>query len=249
VWRRWPGALRTYAVPMVSRARALSLRNALDDWLPPVLRDSRWFMAPLLRLALGRDWRTFADFKPRGPAMSAEAFSEVYSGIGTAGEVQGETDLNPACTEAILRHAAGRVLDVGCGRGYLAERLTEVSHDVTGVDIVLYDGMAARDGLRFVEGSVESLPFADGEFDTVVCTHTLEHVQRLGVALTELRRVARRQLIIVVPRERPYRYSFNLHLHFFPYPWSWEAVAGVVPGATLTDLRDWFYLEPQPPSV
>ena len=55
-------------------------------------------------------------------------------------------------------------------------------------------------------------------------THTLEHVQRIDLALAELRRVAKHRLIIVVPKERPYRYSFNLHLHFFPYPWNWQAI-------------------------
>jgi hypothetical protein len=57
--------------------------------------------------------------------------------------------------------------------------------------------------------------------------------------------VAGKRLIVVVPRERPYRYSFNLHLHFFPYPWSWQAVAGEVPGSTLDDLGDWLYVEDQ----
>jgi hypothetical protein len=106
------------AVP--SRSTALRVRNFLDNWLPPAVRDSRWLMAPLLRAALGREWRTFAEFKARGFALDAYEFSVVYAGIGSAGEVQGETDLNPACTEAILEHATGRVLDVGCGRGYLA---------------------------------------------------------------------------------------------------------------------------------
>jgi SAM-dependent methyltransferase len=138
---------------MPSRTTALRVRNLLDNWVPPALRDSRWFMAPLLRVALGREWRTFAEFKPRGFALTAEEFSGVYAGIGSAGEVQGETDLNDACTAAILERVEGSVLDVGCGRGYLAERLTEVTGDVTGCDIVLYPGMAEREGLRFVEGT------------------------------------------------------------------------------------------------
>lgn len=231
---------------MPSRTTALRVRNLLDNWLPPAMRESRLVMAPLLRLALGPQWRTFADFKAQGFALTPDQFAAVYAGIGSAGEVQGETDLNRACTDAILEHAHGRVLDVGCGRGYLVDRLAEVSTDVTGCDIVLYDGMAHREGVTFKQADVEALPFSDGEFDTVVCTHTLEHVRRLGVALSELRRVARHQLIVVVPRERPYQYSFNLHLHFFPHAWSWQSVAGVVPGATLTDLGDWLYVEPQP---
>jgi ubiquinone/menaquinone biosynthesis C-methylase UbiE len=64
------------------------------------------------------------------------------------------------------------------------------------------------------------LPFADGAFDTVICSHTLEHVRNVERAVSELRRVCRKRLIIVVPSEREYKYSFNLHVSFFPYPHS-----------------------------
>ena len=76
---------------------------------------------------------------------------------------------------------------------------------------------AAHSGVSFREADAERLPFGDREFDTVVCTHTLEHVRDLRRAIDELRRVARQRIIVVVPKERPYRYTFNLHLHFFPY--------------------------------
>jgi hypothetical protein len=49
------------------------VRNFLDNWLPPAVRDSRWLMAPLLRAALGREWRTFAECKARGFALDAYA--------------------------------------------------------------------------------------------------------------------------------------------------------------------------------
>lgn len=71
----------------------------------------------------------------------------------------------------------------------------------------------------FVQANIQSLPFDDAAFDTVVCTHTLEHVQDIAGAVSELRRVAARQLILVVPRQRPYKYTFDLHIHFFPYEW------------------------------
>lgn len=48
-------------------------------------------------------------------------------------------------------------------------------------------------------------------------THTLEHVRDLVSAIRELRRVAKR-MILIVPRQRPYKYTFDLHLNFFPYP-------------------------------
>jgi hypothetical protein len=48
-----------------------------------------------------------------------------------------------------------------------------------------------------------------------VCSHTLEHIPDLWRAAAELRRVARR-VVVVVPRQRYYRYTFDYHLHFFP---------------------------------
>ena len=229
----------------ISRATALRIRNFLDNWLPPAIRDSRWLMYPLLRLALGSTWKEYARFKPLGFSLSPEQFAATYRRV-SGSEAQGDTDLNEACVEAILAAIpGGTVLEAGCGRGYLAQRLTEVADMVTATDIVMGEGLPRHDRITYQEASVESLPYANDSFDTVVCTHTLEHVQRIAPALAELRRVARERVVIVVPRERPYRYSFNLHLHFFPHPWSWQAVAGAVPGSTLEDLGDWFYVEPQ----
>jgi len=228
----------------IPRAVSLQIRNVLDNGLPAWLRDSRLVMAPLLRVALGRHAPEFMAFKARAFAMTPEEFADVYRRVAGS-EVQGETDLNTACTEAILRQVRGRrVLEVGCGRGWLAARLVGVASEVTASDIVLGDATRDIAGVTFEEASVEALPYADDSFDVVVCTHTLEHVQDLPRALSELRRVAAEHVVVVVPKERPYRYSFNLHLHFFPYPWSWQAVAGAVPGATLEDLEDWFYVEP-----
>lgn len=230
---------------MLTRERALRVRNALDNWLPPAWRDSRLVMYPLLRAVFGSQYREFADFKQQGFTMSAAEFSGVYETTRDLQGIQGCTDLNEACTAEILRHVVGTsVLDAGCGRGYLVDRLSVVCADVVGCDIVLDEQLTERPGVRFQRGSVEDLPFDDDAFDTVVSTHTLEHVQHIDVALSELRRVARRRLVIVVPRERAYRYSFNLHLHFFPYPWSWQAVAGTPPRSSLADVGgDWFYVE------
>ena len=228
----------------ISRTTSLRIRNFLDDWVPAKVRDSQLLMAPLLRLVLGSHRREFMAFKESAFALTPGQFADVYRRVAGT-ELQGETDLNEGCTAAILGEVKGsRVLEVGCGRGWLAARMVGVASEVTASDIVLGDTTRAIASVKFEEARVEALPYPDDSFDVVVCTHTLEHVQHLATALAELRRVARDRLVVVVPKERPYRYSFNLHLHFFPYPWSWQAVAGTVPGATLRDLGDWFYVEP-----
>ena len=231
-------------MPM-SRETSLRIRNVLDNGLPPVVRDSRLVMGPLLRLALGHHAKDFMEFKDQGFEMSEEEFANFYRRVAGS-EVHGPTDLNIRCADAILELVAGRhVLEVGCGRGWLAERMAAVAHTVTASDIVLSGATEHVEGVEFIAAPAEALPWPDDSFDTVVTTHTLEHVQDIQRALAELRRVAREQVVVVVPRERPYRYSFNPHLHFFPYSWSWQAVAGVVDGAQLTDLGDWLYVEPQ----
>ena len=229
----------------LSRETSLRIRNLLDDGLPAFVRDSRLVMVPLLRFALGKQAREFLDFKQRAFDMTPEEFSDFYRRI-SGSEVHGATDLNEACADAILEAVRGRrVLEVGCGRGWLAERMAQVASEVTASDIVLSDAVRALPGIEVRTAPAEALPWPDDSFDVVVSTHTLEHVQDLPAALAELRRVAKEHLVVVVPKERPYRYSFNPHLHFFPYPWSWQAVVGAVPGARLEDLGDWFYVEPQ----
>ena len=75
-------------------------------------------------------------------------------------------------------------------------------------------------------------------------THTLEHVRNIHVAIRELRRIARKR-IIVVPRQRPYKYTFDLHLNFFPYTYSLQSIIGKPKGAsTVKDVDgDIFYME------
>jgi len=65
-----------------------------------------------------------------------------------------------------------------------------------------------RDRLLFAEVSRESvyaLDFDDRSFDLVLCLEVLEHLERPGVALEELRRVCRRDLVLSVPHEPFFR--------------------------------------------
>lgn len=231
----------------ISRGAALAVHFVLDACLPPIPRDQPWFIWLPFRMLFGRHARTFMEFKDRALELDDEAFLRVYR--ETAGvHVRRETDLNAACLARIADRVEGpRVLEVGCGRGHLAGILGR-RHEVTACDIAIdADARARHAHVRFVEGNVQRLPFADRSFDTVVCTHTLEHVQRLDVAVRELRRVAARRLIVVVPRQRPQRYTFDLHLHFFPLPHMllerFPADASVANRRIDCVGGDWFYEE------
>lgn len=228
----------------LSRNFTLWIHFLLDQCCPPLLRDSAWFMWLPFRLVFGRKSHIFFEFKQRAPFLTAAEFRDVYADVVSV-NIDRDTDLNTACIAAIEAGVVGdSVLDVACGRGYMTKRLA-TKYLVTGVDIVLDASLASSERIRYVEASIEKLPFADGQFDTVVCTHTLEHAQSPQRAIAELRRVARRRLLVVLPRQRPYRYTFDLHLHFFPYRRDVIMLMG-------TGLRtayceslggDWFYRE------
>lgn len=199
----------------VGRRTVNAVRYLLEDLLPPALRDSPLFL-PLMYLAWGRNARRFIAFRDRVRTMSAEEYASSYAALVP---ISGACDLNRACFRRILEERVGdSILDAGCGRGHLAEAIAraEPGAAVVGVDLAPPPDQAPAN-LSFVQGWLGNLPFPDKSFDTVLCTHTLEHILDMEGALADLRRIARRRLIIVVPRERESRYPFNLHVHFFPY--------------------------------
>jgi glycosyltransferase involved in cell wall biosynthesis/ubiquinone/menaquinone biosynthesis C-methylase UbiE len=95
-----------------------------------------------------------------------------------------------------------RILDVGCGAGWLAQRLTAAGHSVTGVDAIELDGV--RDRLdRFVAADLSTgLPDSVGEgFDVVIAADIVEHLDDARGMLAELAGRARTggSVIVSVP--------------------------------------------------
>ena len=95
---------------------------------------------------------------------------------------------------AAVRDAhAGRILEVGCGEGELAERMSRELHtEVVAVD--QSERMVELAGARGVDarvGDVQSLDFDDETFDCTVAAWMLFHVEDLDGALGELVRVLR----------------------------------------------------------
>jgi SAM-dependent methyltransferase len=89
----------------------------------------------------------------------------------------------------LLARAEGAVLEIGAGTGL------NVPHYPPGVDVTYTEPdphMAKRlraRGAAVVEAGAESLPFADGAFDTVVSTLVLCTVPDVPASLREVRRV------------------------------------------------------------
>lgn len=89
--------------------------------------------------------------------------------------------------------AATHVLDLGCGRGGVMERLHPRTGFVAGLDPDLRSLREHRaPALALSCGLAEALPYADGSFDLVCCSWTLEHLFDPARALAEVARVLRR---------------------------------------------------------
>ncbi len=110
------------------------------------------------------------------------------------------------------RAAPASVLDVGCGEGVLSQKWAARPgiERVVGIDLEdpkLEAEWASRghSKLEFRAMRAEQLQFADDEFDLVAATEVLEHVPDPEQVLAEMARVARRDLLVSVPREPLWR--------------------------------------------
>jgi SAM-dependent methyltransferase len=89
----------------------------------------------------------------------------------------------------------GRVLEVGTGEGQIARRLVAARcTEVVGIDLAANQIVEAQHrggGVRYARASADSLPFADGAFDTVVACLVFEHIDAVDEAIAEVARVLR----------------------------------------------------------
>jgi ubiquinone/menaquinone biosynthesis C-methylase UbiE len=130
---------------------------------------------------------------------------------------------------------AMRVLDVGCGKGYLVKDLMLECPglEVFGLDISLYAITQAPDETigRLHLGTAEQLPFPPGSFDCVLSLNTLHNLNRPGVirALGEIERVSRGKSFVVVdsyltPQQKETFEHWVLTAEYHDYPEAWLQV-------------------------
>ena len=85
-------------------------------------------------------------------------------------------------TRKLKKYKVNKVLDLGCGSGWLSVFISKYGFDVTGIDIAkpaveLGKTWASEDNAKvnFLVGDLLNLPFKEGTYDAIVCNSVLEH--------------------------------------------------------------------------
>lgn len=128
--------------------------------------------------------------------------------------------------------ASDRILDVGCGKGFLVKDLMLECPglEAFGLDISEYAIRHAPEELagRIHLGSADNMPFADGSFDCVISLNTIHNFDRPGVirAMQEIQRLSNGTAFVQVdsyhtPEQKEIFESWVLTAAFYDYPQGW----------------------------
>jgi SAM-dependent methyltransferase/DNA-binding HxlR family transcriptional regulator len=117
--------------------------------------------------------------------------------------------LHRALLDLTITAPLGDLLDIGCGRGRMLKLLASRAQRAVGVDIDADARQFARRELMLAglpncslrQGDMYRLPFADGEFDTILLDGVLAGAERPVQALTEAKRLLSRGGRLVVVEE------------------------------------------------
>jgi SAM-dependent methyltransferase len=106
--------------------------------------------------------------------------------------------------ESYRLEKTARILDLGCGGGYLVEFLGEIGFaDIYGIDLSGETVRQCRErgALRILPGDCSRTPFGGDGFDAIIAADVLEHLEKPVEALQEWRRILRAEgrLFITVP--------------------------------------------------
>jgi SAM-dependent methyltransferase len=158
--------------------------------------------------------------------------AEYASERGLAGRIAGYRfaegpDAREETFRAVAEVDPQRVLEVGCGQGWLSERIaSELGCEVVAIDQSERMVEIARDrGVDARPGDVQDLPFRDGSFDVAAAAWMLYHVEDVDRALSELARVLRpggRLVAVTNSRVHLREFADLLGIERVAYPFSDE---------------------------
>jgi SAM-dependent methyltransferase len=107
---------------------------------------------------------------------------------------------------AVLPHIEGRLLDVGCG----TNRLVREYGNGVGIDVYQFGGADE------IFSDTSSLPYKEGDFQTITILAALNHIPNRDDVLREMRRILPEQGKLIVTMIPP---RISQFWHFIRKPW------------------------------
>ena len=142
-------------------------------------------------------------YRPESPVSETDPYGKEY--FTDRNEYLGRRDEFHAAFEELVgkirrRKGGGHLLDVGTGIGTLMEVASEKGFRVSGVEYSPWASNFARTekGLNVFTGTLEEAGFPGETFDVVVLNHVLEHLDQPRGTLREVRRILKRDGVLVV---------------------------------------------------
>lgn len=136
-----------------------------------------------------------------------DEYASLYNkGIGKSGDALHQDLINPIIFDFIKSWKDLSILDVGCGNGYLINKLAPLAKRVVGID-------ASKNLLKFAMSQVSSKnvsfqladitkkqPFDDSSFDVIIANMVVQYLPSLENFVQECRRVLKSngKLIIII---------------------------------------------------
>ena len=128
-----------------------------------------------------------------------------------------------ALREYILDEKFKSILDIGSGllTDYYSLEKAGVAIKYTGVDTSdQFVDYAKNRGVNVIKADVESLPFKASQFDVVSMRHLLEHLPSYQRAISEMIRVAKKEVIIIFfikPQDDPTEILSSIENNYLLY--------------------------------
>ncbi|MDJ0814311.1 MAG: metalloregulator ArsR/SmtB family transcription factor [Woeseiaceae bacterium] len=182
------------------------LKQLCDAGLLERFRDGHfvYYRVPLGSEQAAQRRRLFALLPDDEPAYDRD-FDKLCALRESTGQAVPEKDnasvrsLHRALIELTVTMPLGDLVDIGSGRGRILKLLGSRAHRAVGVDIDADARQIARAELLLAgiencslrHGDMYELPFADGEFDTVILDDVLGDAKRPMVAIGEASRILR----------------------------------------------------------
>jgi len=108
-----------------------------------------------------------------------------------------------------------RYLDLGCWAGTLSNYFADIGYEVVGVDV---------ENTHFSKCKFETvqcdlnlrIPFKSKSFDYIVASDTLEHIENANFVIDEMKRVAKKGILISVPNRQFFVFKLRKDLEVGP---------------------------------